>query len=159
MSAALATKVEASDPWMGASRAAIVDLVKQALNSTATLVDAPPESSIEGALVPIIAKDLPSIQVGFFGTTASLGTAARALLMMSPNEPLAREDLIDAIREISNMLTGSMKGRVTPYAAQGALGLPTYVHGPLEAAFHQHPEAVAARFPSGEIVWVVVIRG
>jgi CheY-specific phosphatase CheX len=42
--------------------------------------------------------------------------------------------MIDAMCEITNMLAGSVKARVAGYATHAALGLPTFVHGPIEAA-------------------------
>ncbi len=122
------------NPWIVAARGGAVDVFDQALSLRGRPLDqgelAP--GSV-GALIPIVSAMSP-VQIGVFSDEPSCERLARALLYAAPTDPLTRAEMIDAMCEIANMLAGSVKARVAGYATHAALGLPTFVHGPVEAA-------------------------
>jgi len=132
-----ATAPHSMSPWLDAARAAIVDIARQALGSTVVIGEpgAVPDG-LSGALIPIVSK-LDPVQIGLFSTDEGCEGLARALLGSSPGEKVTRPEVVDALGEIVNMFSGNVKARVARYATHAALGLPTFVHGPVEAQSSQ----------------------
>lgn len=156
-SAALAQTSPSTDPWVVAARAAIVDIAQQALSLPCAIIDeAAGMTTDAGALVPIVSAMEP-VQIGLFSSEIGCGELGRALLGSSPTDPFSRADMIDAVSEIVNMLAGSVKARVSRYASHAALGLPTFVHGPVEAPSQQVVDAVTIRIGT-TIAQVVIVR-
>ena len=130
------------NPWKGAAHAAVVDLISQALGLSCRVLEAPgPTSDLMGALIPI-SSDMAPVQIGLFASDAACMRLARALLGNGPNDPMSRADMIDAMSEIVNMFAGNVKARVAGYATHAALGLPTFVHGPVEPSSSQVVERI-----------------
>lgn len=156
-SAALASSESTSDPWVAAARAAAVDIAQQALGHGCVVADrSSAMTSAAGALVPIVSAMEP-VQIGLFSSEEGCGQLARALLQSGPTDPLTRADMIDAVSEIVNMLAGNVKARVSRYASHAALGLPTFVHGPVEVASQQVIDALTIEI--GPIrAQVVIVR-
>lgn len=144
------------NPWIDAARLAVVDLARQALGAvaqvapTATLVD-----GLAGALIPIV-SDLEPVQIGLFSSAAGCEALARALLGSAPGDPVTRADVVDAIGEIVNMLSGNIKARVARYANHAALGLPTFVHGPIETQSQQVVEGLRVTIGAADAYIVVL---
>jgi hypothetical protein len=125
------------NPWIIAARAAVVDLIGQALGLGCRVVDTPSSTTaMMGALIPI-SSDMAPVQIGLFGSEVACMRLARALLGNGPDDAMSRADMIDAMREIVNMFAGSVKARVARYATHAALGLPTFVNGSIEATHQQ----------------------
>lgn len=152
-----AVKVAANtNPWLEAARVAIVDIARQALGAQAQVLgnaEMPP--GLAGSIVPIV-SNMDPVQVGLFSTDGGCELLARALLGSSPNETLTRAEVVDAVGEIVNMLSGSVKARVARYATHAALGLPTFVHGPIETLSQQVVEAVKVKVGQAELYVVVL---
>lgn len=150
-----------SDPWVPAARAAIADLAANALSSLCTIGD--PEdgedlpSGLAGALVPLVSGDLPPVQVGLFSAEDGCAGIARALLGFGPSDALSRADIVDAVNEVVNMLSGGVKARIPQYSSHAALGLPTFVHSPIEHSRGQVIRAVPARIGAID-TFVLILR-
>lgn len=156
-SAAAAQPQPSTDPWVTAARAAIVDIAQQALSLPCTIVsESTGMTSAAGALVPIVSAMEP-VQIGLFSSEDGCAAVARALLGSSPTDPLSRADMIDAVSEIVNMLAGNVKARVSRYASHAALGLPTFVHGPVEAPSQQVVDALTIKVGT-TAAQVVIVR-
>lgn len=145
-----------SNPWNVAVRAAIGELVAQALGLSCRILATEFDvADTMGALIPI-SSDMAPVQIGLFGNEAACRRLARALLGSRPDEPLSRAEMIDAICEIVNMYAGSVKARVARYASHAALGLPTFVHGPIEATSQQTVERVTVQIDDVEAQLIIV---
>ena len=70
------------------------------------------------------------IKVYFLSSEEVLMNLVKRMLAMSPDEPLAREDMIDAIKEIINIISGGIKCRLNDHVNGGILlGLPSFIEG------------------------------
>lgn len=144
-------------PWLEAIRAATTDIGRQALGAVVGFGAASElPAEIEGAIVPLV-SDLEPVQVGVFASTRGCEELARGLLGAGPSEPLTRAEIVDAVGEIVNMLAGNVKSRVARYATHAALGLPAYIHGPIELQSRQAMELVQA-IVGGTDLFVVVLH-
>ena len=146
-----------ANPWIDAARVAICDIARQAMGMTAQVIG--PADIVEGlagSIIPIVSNMAP-IQVGLFSNDVGCELLARALLGSSPHETLTRAEVVDAIGEIVNMLSGNVKARVARYATHAALGLPTFVHGPIETLSQQVVEAVRVKIGMAD-AYVVVLH-
>ena len=153
--AALSVASSTLNPWIVAARAAAIDVIDQALSlSSRVIEDAAVPTNTMGALIPIVSEMAP-VQIGLFSDEAGCQSMARALLYCGPTDPLTRAEMIDAMSELVNMLAGSVKARVARYASHAALGLPTFVHGPVEASSSTVVETVPLQV--GDAVALVVI--
>jgi CheY-specific phosphatase CheX len=134
VSTAVAVAVAATaNPWIAAARAAAVDVLTQALS-------------------------LPcAISIGLFSDEAGCQRIARALLYAGPDDPLSKSEMVDAISEIVNILSGTIKGRVARYATHAALGLPAFVMGPIEPTSGQVIDTVNLSV-DGAVAQVVIVR-
>lgn len=143
-------------PWISAARGAIVDIAATALSSVCAChaTTALPEG-FAGALVPIV-SDRGSVQVGLFSSEDGCAVLARALLGFSPADKLSRVDVIDAVNEIVNMLAGNAKARMPHFASHAALGLPTFVHGPIETSARQVIQALSIQLAGIDACVVIV---
>lgn len=134
MSNAAVATVPTLNPWIVAARGAAVDVITQALSRSCSVAEGHPlPDQLMGALIPIV-SELAPVQIGLFADEVGCDHMARALLYAAPTDPLKRAEMIDAMCELANMLAGSVKARVARYATHAALGLPTFVHGPIEAS-------------------------
>ena len=143
--------------WLEAARSAIIDIGRQALGSVVgfgKLTSLPTESA--GALIPIVSNRDP-VQIGLFSSQSGCEVLARSLLGSDPGDKLSRADIVDAMGEVVNMLSGSVKSRVAHYATHAALGLPTFVHGPVELQSGQALDVVHAVI-AGADVFVVILH-
>jgi CheY-specific phosphatase CheX len=148
-----------SNPWLDAARVAICDIARQALGAPAEILGpAPMFEGLAGSIIPIM-SNLSPVQIGLFSDDMGCEGLARALLGSSPGETLTRAEVVDAIGEIVNMFSGSVKARVARYATHAALGLPTFVHGPIETIAQQVVEAIKVRIGTVDAYIVVVHTG
>lgn len=153
--AALAASQTMLNPWIVAARGAAVDVIDQALSLRARVLEhAPPPTESMGAMIPIVSA-LSPVQIGLFADEAGCNRLARALLYCAPTDPLTRAEMVDALCELVNMLAGNVKARVARYATHAALGLPTFVHGPIEPASSTVIEAVHVEV--GDTTAIVII--
>ncbi|MCE9572010.1 MAG: chemotaxis protein CheX [Deltaproteobacteria bacterium] len=156
-SAAAAHPQPSTDPWVAAARSAIVDIAQQALGLPCEIVsDSAGMTSAAGALVPIVSAMEP-VQIGLFSSEEGCSAIARALLGSGPDEAMSRPDMIDAVSEVVNMLAGNVKARVSRYASHAALGLPTFVHGPVEAPSQQVVDSLTIKI-GPTTAQVVIVR-
>lgn len=150
--------VVSTDPWAVPARAAMSELAVSALGGACQFTDvheAP--GAVQGSLVPIVSTNLPPLQIGLFSSEDGCASIARALLGFSPTDKLSRADIVDAVNEVVNMLSGSIKSRVPGYSTHAALGLPTFVLGPVECASGQEVAAVPVTV-AGVQAFVFVVR-
>ncbi len=146
-----------ANPWIDAARAAMIDICKQAFGKIATIKPGGALSDgLAGAIIPIVSSMSP-VQIGLFSSESGCEGLARALLGSSPSETLTRAEVVDAVSEISNMLSGNVKARVARYATHAALGLPTFVHGPIEPQSEQVIDVVTVVIGTIE-VYVIVLH-
>ena len=142
--------------WLEAARSAILDIGRQALGSVVgfgRLTELPAASA--GALIPIV-SDRDPVQIGLFSSEAGCEAVARALLCSEPGDVLTRPEIVDAVGEVLNMLSGSVKSRVAHYATHAALGLPMFVHGPVELQSGQAMDIVHAVLGSTDVFVVIL---
>lgn len=67
------------------------------------------------------------IEISFLSQEEVLTKIGRLMLVMSPEEELRREDMMDAIKEAINIISGGVKCRLNNEVTGGILlGLPTY---------------------------------
>ncbi len=145
------------NPWIVAARGAAVDVFDQALSLRGRALDTGVLTlGSVGALIPIV-SELSPVQIGVFASEPDCTRLARALLYAAPTDPITRAEMIDAMCEIANMLAGSVKARVTGYATHAALGLPTFVHGPVEAATSTAVDVVPIAVDD-LVTYVVIVR-
>jgi hypothetical protein len=143
-------------PWHDAARTATAEVGRQALGAVVGFGDATElPAAVEGAIVPIV-SDLAPIQIGLFSSARGCEALARALLGSTSEEVVSRAEIVDAVGEIVNMLTGNVKSRVARYATHAVLGLPTFVHGPLELQSRQAIDLVHAIVGETELFVVVL---
>jgi CheY-specific phosphatase CheX len=157
VSTAVAVAVAATaNPWIAAARAAAVDVLTQALSLPCAISDQHPPRVTMGALIPFVG-DMSPVQIGLFSDEAGCQRIARALLYAGPDDPLSKSEMVDAISEIVNILSGTIKGRVARYATHAALGLPAFVMGPIEPTSGQVIDTVNLSV-DGAVAQVVIVR-
>lgn len=143
-------------PWLDAARVAVVDIARQALGCGAVCgEDAPLPHDLAGALIPIV-SNLPPVQIGLFASQAGCELLARALLGSGPQETLTRAEMVDAMGEIVNMLSGNVKARVARYANHAALGLPTFLQGTIEVQSNQQADVLPVTIGDAEAFVIVL---
>jgi hypothetical protein len=158
----------AAQPWLEAARVAVIDVARRALGAIVTFTVSADRGgegrgrgeqelagAMGGALVPIV-SELAPVQIGLFSSDAGCAALARALLVRGAHEPLTRAEIVDAVGEIVNMLCGAVKARVARYASRAVLGLPTFVHGPIEARRQQVVEVLPVTIGEAAVLVVVL---
>lgn len=92
-----------------------------------------------------------SIKVGFFSSDVVLMKIAKLILDIPSADELSRNDMIDAINEIINIISGGVKRRLNDQASGGiSLGLPSFI----EADYHdckKNEETLFARMLIAEM--------
>lgn len=120
--------------WIGAARAAMIEVASQALGREAALADGGGDACAVpfGAYVPLTSSQ-SVVQLGIIGERLDCEAMSRALLGMPDDEPFGSEgDVADALGEIANMVAGSVKTRMNEIIPGIVLGLPLCVTGRIE---------------------------
>lgn len=91
-----------------------------------------------------------ALQIGVMSTEDGCEQLGRALLAMPEDEPFdSAEDVTDALAEISNLVAGGAKTRISERVPNITLGLPLFVDGPVHA--QESAEAAVAAVRIGPI--------
>jgi len=80
----------------------------------------------QGALVSLVGQGPATL--GLFGTGDSCTALARSFLGMAPGEAMTREDMVDGVSEIANIIAGGIKRRASLFGS-ARIGLPVFVMG------------------------------
>jgi hypothetical protein len=148
------------DTWLGVAVGSLSELGSTALAcDNVQLIEprTPVPQHITGAMISIVGER-DSIELAVSSTLAGCQVLAKALMCMEPtDEDLPHADLGDSIGEISNMVAGGIKNRMTAKCPGLRLGLPFFVDGIVEAK--RGCESGAALLELGTTpVYVVVLR-
>lgn len=122
------------DKWMQVASEALDYFVNQVLNPNG-FVEAKPLHLIEeyntplsGASLILQCGELFRVNVELLSDPKHLKQIARTMFDMSDNEPISDEDVVDAIKESVNMLSGGIKSRLTDQIeGEILLGIPTFI--------------------------------
>ena len=85
-----------------------------------------------GALVSVT-SDATCIQVGVLGTPGGHAAVARTMLGVGESDGLDEADVVDAVRELANVIAGGLKRDMIERDPGLRIGLPVFTHGALEA--------------------------
>ena len=84
--------------------------------------------AIMGSYLLLNCANTHSIKVSFLSSEDVLMQIAKKILGLSPTDELSRDDMIDAIKEVINIISGGVKSRLNHQVSGGiALGLPFFV--------------------------------
>jgi hypothetical protein len=118
-------------PWHEAVKGAFSEVAEYALGGLQVTVGAPVDPSIAdkliGAHIPLVSAK-HCFDLAIVSTQGGCDTLGRAMLQMGPTEPITQAEVADAVREISNMLGGTVKRRMKQYS-ELELGLPVFIEG------------------------------
>lgn len=87
--------------------------------------------NLAGAFVPLVGQNA-SVQLGLMATKAGQELLARTVLQMEPDEELEREDVTDAVGELTNCLVGRIKREMRTVDPTLKIGLPVFIEGTVE---------------------------
>lgn len=100
-----------------------------------------------GAFIQVVCSEGP-VLLGITATNAHCDALARLMLGMSPEEVIAETDSFDAVAEMINILSGSVKTKLKDRLEYYDIGLPIFLNGRLRAAGRitvvSHEVAIAA---------------
>lgn len=105
-----------------------------------------------GAYIALVGKE-QSIELGFVCTPA--GHQALAQKFLGAEEELPQDDVIDAMREVANILVGALKSAMIQHDPSLALGLPMFVDG-VHVGANTRTHVAHVRL-NAEDVWLIVI--
>lgn len=118
-------------PWHEAIKSAVAEVGNYALNFDATSVGAPVDpkcaDELVGAHIPLVGSK-HCFDLAIVASRQGCEALARAILQMGPKDAVTEPEVADAVREISNMLGGTVKRRMSEYA-ELELGLPVFIEG------------------------------
>jgi Chemotaxis phosphatase CheX len=123
------------DHWRTAVQGAATEIATRALSFSGAIVRDPValerSAAMIGAHIPLVGGG-QAFEMALVSTAEGCEALARAILCM-PSGPAPRDaEIADAIREIVNMLAGSVKRRLAGHGAHLTLGLPIFIRGYLQ---------------------------
>ncbi|MFK7992243.1 MAG: chemotaxis protein CheX [Sandaracinaceae bacterium] len=89
----------------------------------AVTVDEEAHLGDSGAMLTLTTDDL-SLALEVSGESHAIEKVARGLLMMEPDEEIDWEDVLDAVREVANVIAGALKTELIETYPTLTLGLP-----------------------------------
>ncbi len=149
--------------WINAAAEATNDFAAQALGveqSIATcgieIIDEPSCSDLEGSCLQLTCGET-SIKVCFLSGEDILMKIARIMLAISSEDELSKKDMIDAIKEAINIISGGIKRRLNEQFIGGiTLGLPLFMKR--EFMNEEHENRVIAKIVVAEMpVFLIAI--
>jgi hypothetical protein len=118
-------------PWQEAVRSAFTEVGEYALGGLPVAVGAAVDPSIAdafvGAHIPLVGSRY-CFDLAVCATSDGCASLARAMLQMGPSDPITPPEVADAVREISNMLGGTVKRSLKQFT-ELELGLPVFIEG------------------------------
>jgi hypothetical protein len=144
--------------WLEAAADAAQELVSGtlAINDAAwrTLVDSTIPDGLWGAYIPLLCPG-QALQLGILAKPETCRRLAQALLGMGPDEPLESDaDVFDAVGEVTNLIAGGVKARVSPGVAV-TLGIPLAMRGTVFPAGDSESMAGILRMEPDDL-WLVL---
>jgi hypothetical protein len=132
-SAATSAIPEIASPWLAAATDSVTQIGETALGLSLLASDAPFDRKAMdlGAYVAVLAPG-ESVQIGLVADEATCAALAAGLLQEPDPSALAHADITDALGEITNMIAGMTKAKLSSDIGVIALGLPMIVRGHLE---------------------------
>jgi hypothetical protein len=132
-SPATASIPEVLSPWLSSATDSVLQVSETALGFVMRPYDAEVarEKLDLGAFVPVLAPG-ESVQIGLVADDATCAVLAAGLLQEPDPSALSHSDITDALGEITNMVAGMTKAKLSGELGVIALGLPMIVRGHLE---------------------------
>lgn len=134
--------------WLAATVDSAAEFAATTLRGTLGHVeshDAIP-AQVTGCFVALVGED-ESIQIGIAASAEGCQSLAQALF--ASDEPLDDADVSDALGEITNIVAGGVKKRVSQKRTQLAIGLPIVMDGHLRLSERQ--QLVSADVAIGDV--------
>lgn len=142
--------------WLRALESAYAELAPRTLGfeplAPARRLHEPPAAGA-GAFLPLLGPT-GSVQVALVSSEEGCAAVARGLLSLAPGEALSPPEVADAVCEVVNILAGSVKAKLRG-RMEMKMGLPTFIHGTVQATERLGVEAVEVR--AGGVVTALVI--
>jgi hypothetical protein len=118
--------------------------------------DLPEATDIMGVYVPVISQDDAAL-LGLLANAEGMTELVRSFLQLGSEAELSNDDLVDALKEILNILSGILKQQMFGQKPIQRRGLPIFICGTIELAGDQ--EAAGAMVEMGKFkVYLTVIR-
>jgi hypothetical protein len=118
-------------PWHEAVKSALGEVGEYALGGSAvtvgTAVDPQIADSLIGAHIPLVGSKY-CFDLAIVSTPDGCKALGRSMLQMGASEAISEAEVADAVREISNMLGGTVKRRLSQFCDL-ELGLPVFIEG------------------------------
>lgn len=126
-------KTCALQEWIHAEAEAVADFSQEILGIPISIDAADIEwtdkelcQSFMGAYLELSA-DEEKIKIFFLSNEEVLMTLAKLMLLISPQDTLSQEDMMDAIKEVVNIISGGIKSRMNErMSGRLLLGLPSF---------------------------------
>lgn len=139
--------------WILAASEATNEFAEQALgirgSSNIEMMNDTSCRDMAGSSLLLHCSDM-SVKVGFFSSDVVLMTIAKIILDVPSEDELSREEMIDAINETINIISGGVKRRLNDLANGGiSLGLPLFIEADYDCK--KNKGALFARMLIGEM--------
>lgn len=134
--------------WLAATVDSAAEFAATTLHGSLNQVDVNETipAQVTGCFVALVGED-ESIQIGIAASAAGCQSLAQALF--ASEEPLDDSDVSDALGEITNIVAGGVKKRVSPKRTPLAIGLPIVMDGHLRLSERQ--QLVSADVTIGDV--------
>ncbi len=96
-----------------------------------------------GSYVPLVG-DSGTFTFGIQGSWDDFSKLSRRFLFMGEDEDISDEEVVDAINELCNIMTGGVKRRMVTYDSSLKLGLPTFFSGSVHVTGDQDARETVA---------------
>ena len=117
-----------------------------------------PKDDVWGAYIPLVGQD-DAVLIGILSNQHGIQELARFLLGLDPeDEELSKEDTVEAIGEILNMLCGIVKRQMVKRKATLWIGMPNFTRGNIELTNNQESACASVEIRNVKTYLVIVRR-
>ena len=116
-----------------------------------------PQDDVLGTYIPLVGEG-DAVLIGILSNQQGMQELARSFLGLEPGDnELTKEDMVDAVGEVLNILCGIVKRRIIDRRPVLWTGMPNFIEGNIELTKNQ--ESACALVEIGTVkIYLIVIR-